>query len=124
MAYFAPPAKCDEAAARVAMETGLPPDWLNDGVKGFQPARGVTVFLELSHLRVMVAQPDYLLGDEMSVAADRGRVHDEDEHPLSAAASQCQHLRTSAHDDHAFLSAGAISAEDAVRPAELLPQQG
>jgi len=51
-----------EAAARVAIQAGIQPDWLNAGVKGFLSERGAfSVFLELDHLRVMVAQPEYLL---------------------------------------------------------------
>ena len=51
-----------EAAARVALQAGVSPDWLNDGVKKFLSERGeFSRFLELDHLRVMVAQPEYLL---------------------------------------------------------------
>ncbi|MEP7384669.1 MAG: hypothetical protein ABI910_23560 [Gemmatimonadota bacterium] len=46
----------------VAEEAGVGPDWLNDGVKGYLSERGeFTPFLELPHLRVMVARPEYLL---------------------------------------------------------------
>jgi len=46
----------------VAIQAGIQPDWLNAGVKGFLSERGAfSVFLELDHLRVMVAQPEYLL---------------------------------------------------------------
>lgn len=36
-------------------------DWLNDGVKGFLVDHTRKVFLNLSHLTVMVADPEYLL---------------------------------------------------------------
>jgi hypothetical protein len=51
-----------KAAARVGARAALSPDWLNDGVKGFMSEQGdLAPFLELDHLRVMVAQPAYLL---------------------------------------------------------------
>lgn len=61
-AVFRPAAQIREAAARVAARARVDPDWLNDGVKGFMSAQGdFAPFLELDHLRVMVAQPEYLL---------------------------------------------------------------
>jgi hypothetical protein len=61
-AVFRPPTQVREAAARVAARAHVDPDWLNDGVKGFMSAQGDFVpFLELDHLRVMVAAPEYLL---------------------------------------------------------------
>jgi len=60
--YFVPAARVREAARVVAEEAGVGPDWLNDGVKGYLSERGeFTPFLELPHLRVMVARPEYLL---------------------------------------------------------------
>ncbi len=60
--YFVPAAKVREAARVVAEEVGVSPDWLNDGVKGYLSDRGeFAPFLELPHLRVMVALPEYLL---------------------------------------------------------------
>lgn len=61
-AVFRPPAQVKEAAARVAARAHVHPNWLNDGVKGFMSAAGeFASFLELDHLHVMVAQPEYLL---------------------------------------------------------------
>jgi hypothetical protein len=61
-AVFRPSAQVRKVAARVGVRAGLNPDWLNDGVKGFVGANGdYSPFLELDHLRVMVAQPTYLL---------------------------------------------------------------
>lgn len=61
-AVFRPATKIREAAARVAARARVEPDWLNDGVKGFMSAQGdFAPFLELDHLRIMVAQPEYLL---------------------------------------------------------------
>jgi predicted nucleotidyltransferase len=62
-AYFAAHAEAIRtAAARVAHESGLPADWLNDAVKGFlytQPDVA-TVWLECPGLRVYAPHPSYI----------------------------------------------------------------
>ncbi len=61
-ALFRPAVRVRQAAARVAAKSGLPADWLNDGVKGYLSEQAdFAPFLELDHLRVMVAEPKYLL---------------------------------------------------------------
>src|SRR5271170_5381927 len=61
-ALFRPPAQVREAAARVATRAKVRMDWLNDSVKGFMSSRGdFAPYLELNHLRIMMAQPEYLL---------------------------------------------------------------
>jgi hypothetical protein len=51
-----------EAAARVAAKAEVPPNWLNDAVKGFLGSNAdFDAFLEFSNLRVFVARPEYLL---------------------------------------------------------------
>jgi predicted nucleotidyltransferase len=61
-ALFRPTARVREAAARVALRAEVPPDWLNDAVKGWLGDRGqFTSWLELPHLTVFVAHPAYLL---------------------------------------------------------------
>jgi len=61
-AAFHPSTVIREAAAAVAKQAGLDPHWLNDGVKGFMSETGeFAPFLELDHLRVLIAQPAYLL---------------------------------------------------------------
>src|SRR5512134_451612 len=58
-ALFRPARQIRAIAARVAVQAGVQPDWLNDGVKGFLSEHGeFRDFLELDHLRVMVAQPE------------------------------------------------------------------
>jgi hypothetical protein len=69
-AFFRPTSLIRKAAARVAAEVGVPENWLNDAVQGFLSARGsYDPYLELSHLQVFVARPDYLLA--MKCAAVR-----------------------------------------------------
>lgn len=61
-ALFQPAKKIRDAAARVANKSGVHKDWLNDGVKGFLSSEGqFSTFLELSHLKIWIAQEDYLL---------------------------------------------------------------
>lgn len=79
-AVFRPPGKIREAAARVAIRANLSPDWLNDGVKGFVSALGdFAPFLELDHLRVMVAQPTYLLAMKCLAMRIGAEFNDEDD---------------------------------------------
>ena len=79
-ALFRPPAEVRAAAARVAIRAGLNPDWLNDGVKGYLSAQGdFAAFLELDHLRVMVAQPEYLLAMKCLAMRIGAEFHDEDD---------------------------------------------
>ena len=79
-AVFRPAAAVREAAARVAARAGLSPEWLNDGVKGFVSAQGdYAQFLELDHLRVMVAQPAYLLAMKCLAFRIGAEFHDEDD---------------------------------------------
>ncbi len=77
---FRPARQVREAAARVAVQAGLPADWLNDGVKGFLSEHGeFATFLELDHLRVMVAQPAYLLAMKCLALRIGAEFHDEDD---------------------------------------------
>lgn len=61
-ALFAPARVIRPAAERVAESLHVDKHWLNDAVKGFLSPEGeFTDYLDLSHLRVLVAQPGYLL---------------------------------------------------------------
>lgn len=60
-AVFAPTQQMREAIRRVGEANHLPPDWINDGVKGFVVEHRRTTFRELSNLRVLVPPADYLL---------------------------------------------------------------
>jgi hypothetical protein len=79
-ALFRPARQVREAAGRVAVQAGVRPDWLNDGVKGFLSERGeFRAFLELDHLRIMVAQPEYLLAMKCLALRIGAESHDEDD---------------------------------------------
>jgi len=63
-AIFMPAALIRDLAAKVAEERGLAPDWLNDGVKGFQasnPEITQDSVPQFSHLRVYRPSAKYLL---------------------------------------------------------------
>ncbi len=66
------------AADEVGAELGLPPGWLNDGVKGFVsgPDADAATALEVPGLRVLVASPRILLA--MKVLAHRIGEDDDD----------------------------------------------
>jgi hypothetical protein len=77
-AYFRPPEAVRKAAKRVAVGTGVDTNWLNDGVKGFLSEQAdFAPFLELDHLRVMVAQPEYLLAMKCLAMRIGAEFHDE-----------------------------------------------
>jgi hypothetical protein len=63
-ALFQPTQAIRKSARQIADEQQLPPDWLNDGVKGFISARHeVTVgnLPQFPHLRLTMPVPEYLL---------------------------------------------------------------
>jgi hypothetical protein len=79
-AAFRPSAGVRKAAARVAAQVGIEPQWLNDGVKAFMSERGdFALFLELDHLRVMLAQPTYLLAMKCMAMRIGDEFHDQDD---------------------------------------------
>jgi hypothetical protein len=61
-AYFVPTNAVRQAAVRVARDHDVPDAWLNDAVKAYlSPSGTYEPFLELPNLRVLTAQPEYLL---------------------------------------------------------------
>ncbi len=79
-ALFEPAAAVREAAARVAARSGVPEHWLNDAVKGYLgPRNAFERFLELSHLRVFVAEPHYLLALKCASMRLGAEFHDLDD---------------------------------------------
>ena len=78
--YFRPTKQVLQAAVRVAVKAGLPSDWLNDGVKGYLSQAGdFAPYLELDHLRVMIAQPQYLLAMKCLAMRIGAEFHDEED---------------------------------------------
>ena len=79
-AWFRPPTQVREAAARVGLRAKVKTDWLNDAVKGFMSPRGdFAPFLQLDHLRIMMAQPEYLLAMKCLAMRIGAEFHDEDD---------------------------------------------
>ena len=60
-AVFKPTEQIRAAILRVALNNHLREDWLNDAVKGFIVPHPQRIFFNLSHLKVFVPEPDYLL---------------------------------------------------------------
>jgi hypothetical protein len=55
-------------------------NWLNDGAKGFfSKSADFAPFLDLSNLRVLVAQPEYLLAMKCLAMRIGAEFHDEDD---------------------------------------------
>jgi len=55
-------------------------DWLNDAVKGYlSPGGEFDLFLELDHLRIFIAQPEYLLAMKCLAMRIGEAFHDEDD---------------------------------------------
>jgi hypothetical protein len=77
-AVFEPKQQVYAAADEIGARLGLPPGWLNDGVKGFLAGRDeqAATALEVPGLRVLVASPRILLA--MKVLAHRIGEDDED----------------------------------------------
>lgn len=79
-AFFKPTRIVREASARVAAKADVPDTWLNDAVKGFLgPTGDFDAYLELSNLRVFVAQPAYLLAMKCAAMRIGEEFHDVDD---------------------------------------------
>ena len=79
-AWFEPATIVRAAAARVAVRSGVPATWLNDAVKAWLSPRGeFDDFLELSHLKVFVARPTYLLAMKCAAMRLGEEFHDLDD---------------------------------------------
>lgn len=77
-AAFQPAKAVREAAQRVGEQLGVPEGWLNDAAKGYLSAKGeYTPFMELPNLRVMMAQPEYLLAMKCLAFRLGAEFHDE-----------------------------------------------
>jgi hypothetical protein len=110
--YFLPAGRVREAAERVAAETGLEAGWLNDAVKAYLSEQGeFSPFLELDHLKVMVAQPQYLLAMKCLAMRIGQEFHDEED-----VRYLLRHLNISTYD-------AAIKVISRFYPLERFPQK-
>jgi len=70
-AIFKPSSEIRVLIKRIAERNGLPPDWLNDGLKGYLLSHPRRILFDLSNLKVFVPEPDYMLAMKaMSARAD------------------------------------------------------
>lgn len=78
--FFRPAKQLRAAAARIAERNELPEAWLNDAVKGFLSEHGTfATYLELEHLTVYAADPEYLLAMKCLSARIGEEFHDLDD---------------------------------------------
>ena len=79
-ALFLPAVEVREAAARIASKLDIDNDWLNDAVKEYlSPENEFDLYLELDFLRVLTAQPEYLLAMKCLSMRIGEEYHDHDE---------------------------------------------
>jgi hypothetical protein len=70
-AVFRPASEIRQAVKRIAQRNNLPPDWLNDGVKGYLVEHKQRILIDLPNLKVFAPEPDYLLAMKtLSARAD------------------------------------------------------
>ena len=80
MRWLRPAMAVRPAAARVALQARLPGEWLNDGVEGYLSAQGdFAPFLELPNLKILIAQPGYVLAMQCLAFRIGAEFHDEDD---------------------------------------------
>lgn len=79
-AFFEPVSRIRAAALEVAGEENLDKHWLNDAVKGFLSEQGrYDIYIELSHLKVFNAQPEYLFAMKCMAMRIGEEFHDLDD---------------------------------------------
>jgi hypothetical protein len=70
-AVFRPTSEIRLAVSTIAQRHGLPPGWLNDGVKGYLVEHEQKILFDLPNLKVFIPEPDYLLAMKtLSARAD------------------------------------------------------
>lgn len=123
-ALFRPTAAIREAAARVAVEAGVPANWLNDAVKGFLGAHGeFEPYLELENLRVFIPRAEYLLAMKCAAMRLGEEFHDVDDvryllrHLNVSTAEEALTIVTRYFDEAQLLPKTRLMLE------ELLPQR-
>lgn len=79
-AVFAPAETVRRLASEVARDFEVDEGWLNDAVKGFLSERGeFSSWLDLSHLKVYIPVPEYLLAMKCLAFRLGPEFHDEDD---------------------------------------------
>jgi hypothetical protein len=79
-AVFAPVETVRRLAREVARDFEVDEGWLNDAVKGFLSERGeFSSWLDLSHLKVYIPVPEYLLAMKCLAFRLGPEFHDEDD---------------------------------------------
>jgi len=76
-AVFKPVFHLRKAARLVALRNGLPVEWLNNAVEIFLAEHERRILLDLSHLKIFVPPPDYLLA--MKVLSARADTMDQED---------------------------------------------
>ncbi len=109
---FKPPRQVREAANKVGRDAGFDEHWLNDAVKGYLSETGTFGdYIELSNLKVYVAQPEYLLA--MKCLAMRIGLEFHDENDMRYL---LRYLNIESYDD-------AIAVITQFYPLEKFPQK-
>ena len=109
---FRPAAIIREAANKVALTAQMPEDWLNDAVKGYLSDTGkFSDYLELSHLKIMTAIPEYLLAMKCLAMRLGAEFHDE-----ADVRYLLRHLNIQSYEQ-------AISTIEKYYPSALFPQK-
>lgn len=77
-AVFLPQKIIREEARRMAEQEGVEEDWLNDAVKGYMSSKSAfSSYMELSHLKIFVPLPEYLLAMKCFAMRIGFEFHDE-----------------------------------------------
>lgn len=111
-AYFLPAKEIAEAARRVAAKLAAPDDWLIDAAKGYLSTRGTYApYLELEHLTVATATPEYLFAMKCLAMRLGAEFHDE-----ADIRFLLRYLNLTSYDD-------ALAILDRFYPLERYPQK-
>ncbi len=111
-ALFRPTTEVRKAAVRAALRANVDPEWLNDAVKGYLSSEGdFAPFLELDHLKIMLAQAPYMLAMKCLAMRIGEEFHDEED-----VRYLLRHLDIRSYDK-------ALAVITKYFPLELIPQK-
>ena len=121
-AYFRPTSVIRKAAARVAGKAGVPNTWLNEAVKGYLSPRGdFDSYLELPHLRVFVARPEYLLAMKCAAMRLGEEFRDLDDVRYLLRYLNILHVESALEIVHRYFDADHLAPKTRLALEELLP---